>query len=120
VSAIAERRKYQRASYPGSFQVQPVSPSKSGNVFEVMEKRLGADGRDISEGGLRFDLDKTLTPGSIVKISFKVREQDTIEHETYAKVMWVRSVTHGAQFLMLEDTTLHKIRGFIQENSKPV
>lgn len=118
MSAIAERRKYQRASYPHSFQLQPVSPSKSGNVYEVMEKRIGAGGRDISEGGLRFDLNESLAPGSIIKISFKMREQDDVEHETYAKVLWVKRATHGAQFLMLEENALHNIRGFIEENSK--
>jgi len=109
-----ERRKHKRAQYGIPLQVQPVSPSKSGNVFEVQDRYLGAGGVNISEGGLNFELGESLQPGSILKVTFKIRPQDSVEHETYAKVMWVKKTNHGVQFLMLEENTLRKIRGFIE------
>jgi len=93
--------------------VQTVSSSKIGNVFEVKNQTLSAQGRDISEGGFGIDVTSAFKPGAILKISFKIGAQDESEAEAYVRVVWTQRDKHGLQFLMLEDSTLRKIRGYI-------
>lgn len=113
MSQASERRKHRRASYSHPLRVQAVSSSKIGNVFEVKSQAMSANGRDISEGGFGIDITSAFKPGAILKISFKVGTQDEVESEAYVRVVWTHRDKHGLQFLMLEDSTLRKIRGFI-------
>jgi hypothetical protein len=112
LSQVSERRKHKRATFTRPMRVQGVSSSKIGNVFEVKNETYSAKGRDISEGGFGVDLASAFKPGAILKITFKVGPQDD-DSEAYVRVVWTQKDTHGLQFLMLEDSTLRKIRGYI-------
>jgi hypothetical protein len=113
LSTESERRKHRRAVYSNPLHVQTVSSSKTGNVFEVKNQAFPAHGRDISEGGFGVNLPSAFKPGAILKIIFKVGIHDENESEAYVRVVWTRQDNHGLQFLMLEDSTLRKIRGYI-------
>ena len=108
-----ERRKHRRAIYSHPICVKVVSSSKIGNVYEVKSQPLSANGCDISEGGFGIDHSSEFKSGSILKIFFKIGSHDENESEAYVRVVWTRRDKHGLQFLMLEDSTLRKIRGFI-------
>ena len=118
MNSIQERRKFPRAEFPQAIRLQPVQASKSGNVFEVQGDSVAADGRDISEGGFKFNLHETLKPGTILKIIFKVDSLEGHDHEAYVKVVWAQKKSHGVQFLMLEESTRRRIKGFI-DTDKP-
>jgi c-di-GMP-binding flagellar brake protein YcgR len=112
----SERRKYRRAIYTQILRVQAVTSSKIGNVFEVKNAALSAYARDISEGGFGLGLPETFKSGSILKVAFKVGDQDQEGSEAYVRVVWAQKGMHGVQFLMLEDSALRKIRVYIGGN----
>lgn len=111
-----ERRKYRRIPYRQHLKAQSVSSSKVGDLFEVDHEALRIEARDISEGGFGLDHPLNLKPGSIMKLCFTVGDSDREESEAYVRVVWSHKGTHGVQFLMLEDSALHKIRVYIGED----
>ena len=120
LSKVSERRKHRRATYTQLMKVQAVASSKIGNIFEVKNEALNAYARDISEGGFGVNLSGSFKPGFILKVSFKVGEKDPEESEAYVRVVWSGKDNHGVQFLMLEDSTLRKIRVYIGESNSIV
>jgi len=120
LSEMSERRKHRRAVYSHPLRVQTVLPSKIGNVYDVNSQTISAISCDISEGGFGIDLNTVFKAGAILKITFKVGIHDENESEAYVRVVWTRRDKHGLQFLMLEDSTLRKIRGFIRNVDDPI
>jgi hypothetical protein len=112
---IPERRKYKRAPFRGSVEIQTVTPSKTGNVYEIQSPRIPLSACNIGEGGLELSLPSDLKPGTLLKLTFRTGPEGQELSEAFARVVWNRDGRHGVQFLMLEDETHRRIRGIVRD-----
>ena len=100
-----EKRQHRRFHFLEPVSVFPVLPSKSGNIFEVQPQALQAQARDISEGGVKLHLDRPLGPGSLLKLTFEVLQEEEVE--VFGKIIWTDREHCGIRF-MLADPVLRK------------
>ena len=111
-----ERRKFKRAPFRGSIEIQTVTPSKTGNVYEIQTPRIPLSACNIGEGGLELNLPSDVKPGTLLKLTFRTGSEGQELSEAFARVIWNRDGRHGVQFLMLEEETHRRIRGIVQES----
>ena len=112
----AERRRFKRAPFRGSVEVQSVTPSKTGNVYEIKAPRIPLSACNIGEGGLELNLPSDLKPGTLLKLTFRTGPEGQEVSEAFARVVWNREGRHGVQFLMLEEETHRRIRRIVRDS----
>jgi hypothetical protein len=102
---IVERRRHDRFEFPQPVQIFPVLPSKSGNIYEVQNHSIEFKARDISEGGLRIEVDRPFDSNFLIKLNFEVLKDQPVE--VYGKIIWSENNHCGIRF-MLADEVLRK------------
>lgn len=107
----SERRKYHRARFNETITVHNVNESKSGNVFEVAGAPIILKAQDVSEGGIRIQIDDPASPTKIFKLNFKIPKNGSVD--VYSKVAWHREGYCGLQFIVLDDEVRRLIKGYV-------
>lgn len=108
MTAKVEKRKFDRYAFLKPVQVFPVLPSKSGNIYEVQNKPVEVQIRDISEGGLRLEGDREFDPQFLLKLSFEVAEERPVE--VFGKIIWSSEGYHGVRFMLADQEMKKGIR----------
>lgn len=101
----SEKRRFNRFTFQEPVLVFPVLPSQSGNIYEVQRSSIEARAHDISEGGLRLEVDRPLNSNFVLKLNFAVEKSEPVE--VYGKIVWSEKNHCGIRF-MLADSTLRK------------
>ena len=109
----SERRKYARAKFNETITVHNVTESKSGNVFEVQGAPIVLKAEDVSEGGIRLQIDDPASPAKIFKLNFKLPKHGSVD--VYSKVAWNGDGSCGLQFIVLDEEVRKQIRGFVSK-----
>jgi len=113
-SPEGERRLFKRASRRMTVEIQSVSTSESGNIFEVKHERIPLKFCDLGEGGMGLRLPFAAKIGSVLKISFRVGQDPGEIEEVFARVIWTKDERCGVRFLMLENETRQTLRGIVR------
>jgi len=103
-----ERRKYPRAKFEAPVIVHKVIESSSGNVFEVQGTPITAKSTDVSEGGIRLEMAKSVPFTKIFKLNFQLLKNKSVD--VYARVAWEGDGTCGLQFIVLDEEVRKQIR----------
>lgn len=109
----SERRKYNRAKFNEAVTVHNVTESKSGNVFEVQGAPMVLKALDVSEGGMRLEIDDPASPTKIFKLNFKLPRNGSVD--VYSKIAWNGDGTCGLQFIVLDEDVRKHIRGYVSK-----
>lgn len=109
-----ERRLFKRASRRMTVEIQSVSTSESGNVFEVKHERIPLKFCNLGEGGMGLRLPFAAKIDSVLKISFRVGLDPGEIVEVFARVIWTKDERCGVRFLMLENETRQSLRGIVR------
>lgn len=81
----SEKRKYPRKKHITGLEYQVLASPRGTGII-----------KDISEGGMCSVLDKHLSEGTIIRLSFTIQEDTTnIPIETVAKVLRVKKTESG-------------------------
>jgi hypothetical protein len=112
--SASERRKFPRKKFQEEVIVHKVVESKSGNVFEVQGTPLVAKAQDVSEGGMRLEINKPLDPTNILKLNFKISKSKNID--LYSKLAWAGDGTFGLQFIVVDSEVRRIIRSFVEKS----
>jgi len=109
----SERRKYNRAKFQETITVHNVTESKSGNVFEVTGIPIVLKAKDVSEGGMRIQIDDPASPTKIFKLNFKISKNGSVD--VYSKVAWHSEGHCGLQFIVLDEEVRRLIKGYVSK-----
>jgi hypothetical protein len=109
-----EQRLFKRANHRMTVEIQSVSTSESGNVFEVKHERVHLNSCDLSERGMGLRLPFSGKVGSVLKISCRVGPDPKDIVEVFARVMWSKGKKCGVHFLMLENEAREILRGIVR------
>ena len=109
----SERRKYPRAKFQETILAHWVVESKSGNVFEVQGNAVEVKAKDVSEGGIRVEVQDAAPFSKIMKLNFKLPKNGNVD--VYTKLAWEVDGHCGLQFVCLEDDLRKHIKGFIEK-----
>ena len=110
----SERRQYSRAKFNETITVHNVTESKSGNVFEVQGNPLVLKAQDVSEGGMRIQIDDPASPAKIFKLNFKLPKNGSVD--VYSKVAWNGDGYCGLQFIVLDEEVRRLIKGYVSKS----
>jgi hypothetical protein len=112
--SFVERRRFKRARYRTTLEIQSVATSESGNVFEVMHERVPLKDCELSEGGMGLHLPFSAEEGAVLKIRCRVGPEPDDFVEVFARVIWKKDGQIGTRFLMLENEARETIRGIVR------
>jgi c-di-GMP-binding flagellar brake protein YcgR len=110
-----ERRLFRRVPYRTPLEIQNVSASDSGNVFEVIPKRIFLRSCNISEGGMGLLLPFVAKPGSVLKVTYRTGAERMDQVEVFVRVVWNKGSKHGVRFLMLGNEARENIRDIVRK-----
>ena len=104
-----EKRRHHRQEAHKPVRVLPIVPSKSGNVFEVLDRPVEGRTIDISETGAGLKIStRGLQPQSLLKLFFETPEGDAFE--VYAKIIWSERTRCGVRFVLSDQAVLKAVR----------
>jgi PilZ domain len=106
-----ERRKHPRAKFREKVTLYHVTESKSGNVFEVQGPPLTAKAQDLSEGGIRLEIQISPASSGIFKLNFQVGKDRSVD--LYSKLAWAGNGFFGLQFLMADEEARRLINSYV-------
>jgi|SRR5581483_1597179 len=109
-----ERRKHSRAKFQESVTVHNVIESKSGNVFEVAGTPVMAKAKDLSEGGIRLEVEMSPSASKIFKLNFQVQKNKVVD--VYSKLAWMGEGMLGLQFIVADEEIRNIIRHYVQKS----
>lgn len=104
----AEKRIHNRIGLQKTVRIFAVLPSKSGNIYEVQKESFEARTSDVSEGGLGLETARPLSPDGLLKINFKLEEDQPVE--VYGKVVWSQPNRCGVRFVHTDVSLLKSLR----------
>jgi hypothetical protein len=110
-----DRREHTRTQFNGLITLYPVRPSKSGHILELEPDQIMAQAQDISESGIRFEVDDSDFSNDILKISFYIQNLKLVD--VYAQLAWKDNKVCGLQFKFLDNLSRGYIRDYV-ENQK--
>jgi hypothetical protein len=108
-----ERRKHSRTKFHEAVTIHNVVESKSGNVFEVSGVPVTATAKDVSEGGIRIEVEMSPSSSKIFKLNFKVQKDKVVD--VYSKLAWTRGGSLGLQFIVADEELRRLIRQFVEK-----
>lgn len=104
-----EKRRHGRQEALKPVRVLPIVPSKSGNVFEVLDRPVEGQTIDISETGAGLKIStRGLQPQSLLKLFFETPDGDSFE--VYAKIIWSERTRCGVRFVLSDQAVLKAVR----------
>jgi hypothetical protein len=109
----SERRKHARAKFQETVTLHNVIESKSGNVFEVAGTALTAKAKDVSEGGIRLEVEMSPSVSRIFKLNFQVQKNKSVD--VYSKLAWAREGLLGLQFIVADEEIRRIIRHYVEK-----
>ena len=110
-----ERRKFPRAKFNEEVTIHKVTESKSGNVFEVQGQSINAKAKDVSEGGIRVELEKSGSAGNILKLNFQIQKNQPLD--VYTKIAWEADGYCGLQFIVVDEEIRKQIKAYVDKIS---
>jgi hypothetical protein len=112
-----EKRLHRRQEALKPIRVLPIVPSKSGNVFEVLDRPVEGQTIDISETGAGLKIStRGLQPQSLLKLFFETPDGDAFE--VYAKIIWSERTRCGVRFVLSDQAVLKAVLD-IKDSSQP-
>ena len=117
MTAMEEKRRFNRFDFQNVIHVFPVLPSKSGNIFEVQKESFEASASNISEGGLKFETKKELSPNFLLKLNFELTHDQPLE--VYGKVIWSKDNRFGIRFMYTDQTLRQAVRSIARGRFTP-
>lgn len=108
-----ERRKYSRAKFQEPVTLHNVVESKSGNVFEVQGVPLKVKAKDVSEGGIRVEVEMSPSSSKIFKLNFQIQKNKTVD--VYSKLAWASEGMFGLQFIVADEEIRKIIRHYVEK-----
>ncbi len=114
VNGHPERRKYTRAKFQETVTIHNVIESKSGNVFEVEGKPITAKAKDVSEGGMRLEVEMSPSSSKIFKLNFQVQKNKVVD--VYSKLAWAANGMFGLQFIVADEEIRQLIRHYVERS----
>jgi hypothetical protein len=109
----SERRKYSRAKFQETVTLHNVVESKSGNVFEVQGTPIKVKAKDVSEGGIRLEVEMSPSSSKIFKLNFQVQKNKTVD--VYSKLAWASEGMFGLQFIVADEEIRKIIRHYVEK-----
>ena len=110
----AERRERPRIRFEATVAIHLVTPSKSGNIFEVKGHPISVQASDINESGMCLLLEAPVAPQTILKVDFDVAGKPV---DVYARVVWANRDRCGLRFIVLDRICCRAIREYIEMES---
>jgi hypothetical protein len=107
---ISEQRKSPRVDFTEGVLAHPVTPSKSGNIFEVNAQAHSFQAVDISREGIRLNAGRPLPPQSILKLNFELLKRKPLD--VFARVVWSRGDQAGLKFIVLDENAQKHIHSY--------
>jgi hypothetical protein len=111
--ANVERRKHLRAKFSENVTIHRVIESSSGNVFEVQGNPIIVKAGDVSEGGIRVEIDNASAPTKILKLNFQIQKNKPID--VYTRLAWTENGNCGLQFIVLDDEIRQQIQDYVDK-----
>src|SRR5580658_1195397 len=110
----SERRKHSRVKFQETVTLHNVIESKSGNVFEVAGAPLKAKSKDVSEGGMRLEVEMSSSSSKIFKLNFQLQKNKTVD--VYSKLAWASEGMFGLQFIVADEEIRKIIRQYVERS----
>ncbi len=110
----SERRKYSRAKFQETVTLHNVVESKSGNVFEVLGTPIKVKAKDVSEGGIRLEVEMSPSASKIFKLNFQLQKNKTVD--VYSKLAWASEGMFGLQFIVADEEIRKIIRHYVEKS----
>ncbi|HTA77100.1 MAG TPA: PilZ domain-containing protein [bacterium] len=109
-----EKRKHYRADLSVKVTLYPVTENPKG--LEVPDHGFEAKSCDISENGIRLELNDTDPLALILKLEFKIDKKNFIE--IFARLIWQIDEYCGFQCIVMSDEARAKIRDYVKKHKK--
>src|SRR5580658_6217352 len=110
----SERRKNSRAQFQETVTLHNVVESKSGNVFEVQGTPIKVRAKDVSEGGIRLEVEMSPSSSKIFKLNFQLQKNKTVD--VYSKLAWSSEGMFGFQFIVADEEIRKIIRQYVERS----
>ena len=108
MAAVSEKRRRERFEVKKPVRVFTVVPSKSGNIFEVDAKHQPGIAHNISESGLKLEVQRPFKSEAILKLNIELEKDQTIE--VYAKIVWAKKTHCGVSFVLPDEWAIKAIQ----------